>query len=64
MQYLVFPATITGCISDRDMGRRDAGLARQVPAHRPEHDGAGHHQQQQEPHQELPAETQAGYQER
>ena len=45
------------------MGRWYAGLACQVPAHRADLDGAGHHQQQQ-PHQELPAEAPVGYQER
>ena len=47
------------------MGWRDAGVACQVPAHRPDLDGAGRHQQQQQqPHQELPTATPTGHQER
>ena len=46
------------------MGWRDVGVACQVPAHRPELDGAGHQQQQQQPHQELPTATPTGHQER
>lgn len=45
------------------MGRWVAGVARQVSAHRAEHDGPGHRHQQQRD-QELQTEAQTGYQER